>query len=272
MSERWTENSASGGRRIPWAEVWDARELVWLFALRDLKVRYKQAAFGIGWVVVQPVVTVASFTLVFDRLADVDTGGLPYPVFALAGLLGWTYLSQAIARGSEVLVSNPALVEKVYFPRIIAPVATLLPPMVDLGIGLVLLLVLCLVYGVTPGLALLAAPIWLVLLALTAIGLVSFLAALNVRFRDVRQVVAPALQALLFLSPVGYSSASLEGAGRYLYALNPVAGAIELGRWVLVGGPWPGASLAVSVLSAVLLAAGGTLYFQRAQRAFADVI
>ncbi len=268
----WTVNAASERLRLPWRELWHARELIGFFALRDLRVRYKQAVLGVAWVVLQPVVTVLAFTLVFDRLADVSSLGLPYPVFALAGLLGWTYVSQCIGRGSEVLVANQSLITKVYFPRLTAPVASLVPPLVDALVGLVLLAVLCAVYRVAPGPQLALLPVWFALLALTALGPTCVLAALNVRFRDIRQVVPTALQALLFLSPVGYSSASLDGAAQYLYALNPVVGALEFGRFVLIGGPWPGVVLAISGTVSLALAAVGVLYFQRASRAFADVI
>lgn len=269
---RWTVNSARGGPRLPWGELWRGREITWFFALRDLRVRYKQAVIGVAWVVLQPAITVLAFTLVFDRLADVDSQGLPYPVFALAGLLGWTYISQCIARGSEVLVANTSLITKVYFPRLTAPVAALGPPLVDLLVGLLLFVVVSVAYGVAPGPSLLLFPLWLALLALTALGPTCFLAALNVRFRDVRQIVPTALQALLFLSPVAYSSSSLEGTARYLYSLNPVVGAVELGRFVLAGGAWPGLVLAVSGGVALLLAVTGAAYFQRASRTFADVI
>ncbi len=270
--DRWVENRAGTGLRLPWRDLWSRRELVALFALRDLRVRYKQAAFGVAWVIVQPVLTVAAFTLVFDRLADVGTGGLPYPVFALAGLLGWTYLSQCIGRGSEVLVGNPSLITKVWFPRLLAPVASLLPPLVDLAVGLLLLVLACLAFGVLPGPQLLLLPVWLMLLVVVALGPVCLLAALNVRYRDVRQVTAPLLQALLFVSPVAYSAQALDGTGRLLYALNPVAGVLELGRYVLVGAAWPGTPLLVSVASALVLSAAGLAYFQRAQTTFADVI
>jgi ABC-type polysaccharide/polyol phosphate export permease len=270
--EGWVENGPRRSLRSTFSELWGARELVLYFALRDLRVRYKQAALGAAWVVVQPAITVLAFTLVFDRIADVGTGGVPYPVFALAGLLGWTYLSQCISRGSDVLVNNPNLITKVYFPRLTAPLAALLPPMVDLGVGLLLLAVLCLIYGVAPGIGLLLLPVWLLLLAVTALGVTAALAAVNVRFRDVRHLVAPMLQAFLFLSPVAYSSASLEGAARYVYALNPAVGVLELGRFVLIGASAPHRSLWVSVAVAIAVAIGGVLYFQRAARSFADVI
>ena len=268
----WTETRAERPPLLQWREIWAARELVAFFALRDFRVRYKQAAVGLAWVVVQPLVTVAAFTLAFNRIASVNSYGLPYPVFALAGLLGWTYISQCVSRGSEILVANPALVSKVYFPRLVAPIASLLPPLVDLLVGLGLLAVLCLVYRTAPSLGLLLLPVWVLVLVLTAVGPVLLLAALNVRFRDVRYVVPPALQALLFISPVAYSGETLQGAARVLYSLNPAAGALELGRFVLVDGPWPGWSLAVSLGSATVIAVVALLYFQRAQRSFADYI
>ena len=271
-SPSWTVNAPRGGPVLPWADLWQGREIVAFFALRDVRVRYKQAVLGVAWVLVQPVITVLTFTLVFDRLAEVESQGLPYPVFALAGLLGWTYVSQCIARGSEVLVGNSSLITKVYFPRITAPVASLLPPALDLLVGLGLLGVLCVVYGVVPGPQLVLLPVWLLLLVLTALGPTCFLAALNVRYRDIRQIVGPVLQALLFLSPVGYTSEALDGGARLLYALNPVVGVLELGRFVLVGGSWPGAVLAVSTTVALLLAVAGVAYFQRSSRSFADVI
>lgn len=268
----WTENAAGGGPLLPWRELWAYRELVGFFALRDLRVRYKQALLGVVWVVLQPLVTVGAFTLVFDRLADVPTGGLPYPVFALAGLVGWSYLSQCVLSGSEVLVSNSALITKVWFPRLLAPIAALLPPLVDLGVGLIVLAIVGLAYGIAPTVALLALPLWVALLMLTAIGPVAVLAAANVRFRDVRHVVGPLLQALLFLSPVAYSAASLDGSARWLYALNPVAGVLELGRFVLVGADFPGVQLVISVAVAAVTSVLGVLLFQRAARSFADVI
>ncbi|HEV8299215.1 MAG TPA: ABC transporter permease [Acidimicrobiales bacterium] len=257
---------------MPWEELWAARELVALFALRELRVRYKQALLGVAWVVVQPAVTVAAFTLAFDRLADVDSEGLPYPIFALTGLLAWTYLSQSIAAGSEVLVADKSLVTKVYFPRVVAPIAALLPSLVDLGVGLLLLAGLCAYYGVAPSVALVALPAWLLLLVITALGPVLLLAALNVRFRDVHHLIGPMLQALLFVSPVAYSARSLHGVARFLYALNPAFGVLELARWVFVGASWPGLTLLASLMSTVVLAMAGLAYFQRAQRSFADVI
>lgn len=268
----WTENRAGGARTVDWRELWNARELLWFFALRDVRVRYKQAALGFAWVVLVPLITVGAFTVAFEGLADVPSDGAPYPVFALAGLVGWTYLSQCVAQGSEVLVRNPALINKTYFPRLVAPLASILPPLVDLGVGLLVLAVLCAVYGVTPGLTVLLLPVWLLVLVLTALGPVLLLSAVNVRYRDVRHLVAPALQALLFLSPVAYSASGLTGWARLLYGLNPAVGALDLGRWVLIDGPRPGLPAALSLLVALASAVVGLVVFQRQARTFADVI
>lgn len=268
----WVENRAGGSRRVDGGELWRARELIGFFAIRDVRVRYKQAGLGVAWVVLVPLITVGAFTVAFDRLTDVPSDGLPYPVFALAGLVAWTYLSQCVAQGSEVLVRNPALITKTYFPRLVAPIASLLPPLLDLAVGLVVLAALSVVYGVAPGPALLLLPLWLALLLLTALGPVLLLSAANVRFRDIRHIVGPSLQALLFLTPVAYAASALDGAPRALYSLNPAVAPVETARWVLVGGPPPGASALVSVAVAVALAVVGLAVFQHSSRSFADVI
>jgi len=271
-STGWVENRAGRSWAVDWPELWRSRQLVGYFALRDVRVRYKQASLGVAWVVLVPLATVAAFTVGFQRLTSVPSDGLPYPVFALAGLLTWTYLSQCIAQGSEVLVRSPELINKTYFPRLLAPVAALLPPLVDLAVGLGVLALMCVLYGVSPSPALLLLPAWLLLLVLTALGPVLLLSAANVRFRDVRHAVSPALQAALFLSPVAYAATGLRGWHRSVYALNPAVGALDVGRWVLVGGSRPEASSLVSVLVAAVLAVAGLLVFQRSSRSFADVI
>jgi ABC-2 type transport system permease protein/lipopolysaccharide transport system permease protein len=269
---RWVENRAGAPFRIDWPELWRSRELIGFFALRDVRIRYKQASLGIAWVVLVPLVTVGAFTVAFDRLADVPSDGLPYPVFALSGLVAWTYVSQCVSQGSEVLVRSPELINKTYFPRLLAPLASLLPPLVDLAVGLVVLGVVCLAYGIGLTPAILLLPLWLCLLVLTALGPVLLLSAVNVRFRDVRHLVAPALQALLFLSPVAYTASSLSGLPRLLYSLNPAVGVLETGRWILVGAERPGPTVLASLAVAAALAVGGLLVFQRASTTFADVI
>jgi len=242
------------------------------FALRDLRLRYRQAALGVVWVLFQPVATVAVFTLVFDRLAGIDSQGVPYPLFALVGMVTWTYFASSVQAASTSLVSNANLVTKVYFPRIAAPGAALLPPAVDLGISMLLVIAMMSYYGVFSGVRLLGALLWLLFLGVTALGVALWLSALNVRFRDIQHAVAPLLQLWLFASPVAYPASLLEGWQELVYAVNPMVGVIGLGRWSLLGAPWPGWSLAVSAGTTILVFIVGLAYFGRAQRFFADVI
>ncbi len=272
-SSRWVENRpARGLRRIDVHELWAYRELAGFLALRDLKVRYKQAVFGVAWAIVQPLATVAVFTIVFNRLASVQSEGIPYPVFALAGLTLWTYVSNGVNRATLSLVGNPALVTKVYFPRILAPIAAVLPALVDLAISLVLLGILIPVYGATLSGALITLPIWVVGATATAMGAGLIFGTLNVRYRDVNQGIAFFVQLWLFLSPVAYASSSVPERWRILYSLNPMVGWIDGLRWAVLGAPWPGLRLLVSGLSALVVCALGVAYFQTAERQFADVI
>ncbi|SFO10059.1 ABC-2 type transport system permease protein [Geodermatophilus obscurus] len=269
----WNENTSRGvSRESPWTALWRARELVGYFALKDLRLRYRQAALGVVWVLAQPIASVTVFTLVFSRLAGVSSQGIPYPLFALVGMVTWTYFSSTVVSASTVLASNVNLVTKVYFPRIAAPASSLLPPGVDLGVSLLLVGVLATYYGIFAGVRLLLVPAWLLMLVLTAAGVALWVSALNVRYRDVQHAVTPLLQLWLFASPVAYGTGSLTGWQQAVYALNPMVGPIEFGRFALTGTPWPGWSLAVSAASAAVVLVTGIRYFGRAQRSFADVI
>ncbi|WP_170856928.1 ABC transporter permease [Geodermatophilus africanus] len=273
LTERWTENTVTGvSRGRPWTALWQARELIGYLALRDLRLRYRQAVLGVIWVLAQPIASVAIFTVVFSRLAGVGSEGVPYPLFALVGMVTWTYFSGTVASASTVLVNNASLVTKVYFPRMAAPAASLLPPGIDLVMSLVLVGALAAWFGVFSGVRLLAAPFWLLLLLVSAFGVSLWLAALNVRYRDIQHAVAPVLQLWLFASPVAYPATLLSGWKELVYAVNPMVGVIGLGRWALLGTPWPGWSLMVSAGSAALVLISGLVYFSRAQRSFADVI
>jgi ABC-2 type transport system permease protein/lipopolysaccharide transport system permease protein len=269
----WRENTVRGvGGERSWTALWHARELIGYFALRDLKLRYRQAVLGVVWVLAQPIASVAVFTLVFSELAGVSSEGVPYPAFVLVGMITWTYFSGVVIAGSSALVTNASLVTKVYFPRMAAPASALLPPGVDLAISLVLFAGVAAYYRVFSGVRLLAVPVWLLLLAATALGVALWLSALNVRYRDVQHAVAPVLQLWLFASPVAYPATLLEGWKELVYSINPVVGVIQLGRWSLLGTPWPGWSLLVSMASAAVVLVSGLVYFNRAQRSFADVI
>ena len=269
----WRENgSRSGLPTAQWSSLWQARDLIRFLALRDVRVRYKQAVLGVVWVLLQPIATVLIFTLVFDRLANIDSQGIPYPLFALVGMVVWTYFSTAVSRASAVLVGNPELVTKVAFPRMAAPAAAMLPPLVDVAVSMILVALLLLYYDVAPSWRILATPLWLLLLVGAAFGVALWLSALNVRYRDVQNAIGTVLQVWLFASPVAYPSTLLSGWQELVFALNPMTGVIGLTRWSLLGAPWPGWSLAVSVAVVLTLLATGILYFRRTERSFADVI
>jgi ABC-type polysaccharide/polyol phosphate export permease len=271
--DAWVENRPSRGFRGPGLrELWRYRELGGFLALRDLKVRYKQAVFGAAWAVFQPLAGVVVFTLVFRRLAKVPSDGIPYPLFVFAGLAVWSYHASSVTRATQSLVGNAPLVTKVYFPRQLVPLAAVLPGLVDLALSLLMLGVLLVVYQTAPGWAVLTLPLWLVALVATTFGVGLWLSALNVQYRDINHAITLFVQLWLFVSPVAYPSSMVEGGWRLLYALNPMAGVIDGFRWALVRGPGPGPSLLISLAVTAVLLASGVLYFQRTERRFADVI
>ena len=269
----WVENGPASRTGLrPLLEVIHHRDLVRFLALRDLKVRYRQAAFGVAWALFQPLLGVAVFTIVFNRIAGVATPGVPYVVFAYVGLAGWVYLSASVNECAESLVRYSALVTKVYFPRAIAPLASVLPGLADLAVASVALAVLMAVTRTTPGLALLALPLAVLSLVIAALAVGIWLSALNVQFRDVRLVLAFSLQLWLFVSPVLYPPSLVHSGWRFAYALNPSVGPLALLRWSLIGMPLDVALAAESSLVALVLLVGGLRYFQATERRFADVI
>jgi lipopolysaccharide transport system permease protein len=271
--QEWIENRPSKGFRLPdLRELWAYRELGFFLALRDLKVRYKQAVFGTGWALLQPLAAAAVFTVVFNRLAEMPSDGLPYPLFAYVGVCVWTYFSGAVTKATQTLVQNSPLVSKVYFPRLIAPTAAALPGLLDLLISFALLLILIPAYGVSVSWAALTTPLWIVPLVASALGVGLCLGTLNVRYRDVNHGVVLLLQLWLFVSPVVYPSSEIPQAWRLVYFLNPAAGSIEGFRWALLGAPWPGRGVYLSIAMTALVLVGGVLYFLRMERRFADVI
>lgn len=273
VADRWVENRApTGWHKVDLRELWAYRELIAFLAVRDVKVRYKQAVLGMAWAVLQPLAGAVVFTLVFGRIADLPSDGIPYPVFAFVGVMAWTYFSAGVQNAMASLVGNVGLVTKVYFPRMAAPIASVLPGLLDMGISLVILAVLMVVYGVTPGLALLALPLCVVVLVALTFGVGLVLATLNVRYRDVKGISSLLLQLWLFVSPVAYGSSVVEDRWGPLYDLNPMAGLIDAFRWSLLGGPRPGldALASLGVLAVVLVA--GLAVFAREERRFADII
>lgn len=269
----WTENrSTEGARSLQLDELWRYRELVLFLALRDVKVRYKQAAFGVGWAVLQPLAGVAVFTVVFRLLADVPSDGVPYPAFAFLGYSVWTYFSSTLNSARASLVSNAALVTKVYFPRLAAPLATLFPGLVDLAVALVIVAGFMLFYGIVPGLPIFTLPLWIIAVTMTALGTGLFGATLNVQYRDAHHVFGLLTQLWLFASPVAYPSSLVEGGWRYLYYVNPMVAVIDGFRWSMFGAPAPGLTALVSAVTWAGLLVVGLRYFRSAERRFADVI
>ena len=258
--------------RLGLRELWAYRDLALVLALRDLQLRYRQTLLGVAWVMIQPLAAMLIFALVFGRLAKLPSDGVPYTSFALAGLTVWTFVSTAVTAAATSLVENRDLVTKVYFPRMLAPVAAVLAATVELLIALVLLVPVLAIDGVVPPLQVLTLPLWILGAILLATGAGLWLSAANVLYRDVRYVLTFLLQAWLFISPVAYSSSLVHGGWKYVYNLNPAAGLIDGMRWALLNGPSPGPQLAVSVGSLLLLLVSGAVWFRTAERVFADTI
>lgn len=256
------------------AELWRHRELLFFFTWRDIIVRYKQTYLGFVWAIIQPVFLMVVFSIFFGRLAGVPSEGVPYPIFAYAALLPWTFFANALTRGSGSLVANANLLRKVYFPRLVLPVSALVSGLVDFAIASSVLLGLMIYFGVYPSLAGLAfLPVLVALVLVTALGVALWLAALNVTFRDIQQAMPFLVQVWLFATPVVYPSTIVPERWHGVLGLNPMSGIIEGFRWALLGtGEGPGLMLGVSALVSAALVLGGVFYFRRAERSFADVI
>ena len=264
---------ARGWAGLELRELWQYRELLFFLIWRDIKVRYKQTALGAAWAVLQPVFTMVVFSLFFGKLAKVPSDGVPYPVFAYCALLPWQLFAYALAESSNSVVGNERLITKIYFPRLVIPIAGVLAGMVDFAIAFSVLLVLMLRYGIFPTWTIATLPLFVLLAILTALAVGVWLSALNVQYRDVRYTVGFLTQIWLFLSPVAYPSSLVPARWRLLYGLNPMAGVVEGFRWALIGKtPAPGAMLAVSSVVVLLLLVGGLYYFRRMEKSFADVI
>lgn len=253
-------------------ELWQKRELLYFLVWKDIMVKYKQASLGIAWAVLQPMLAMLLFTLLFGRVAKLPSDGLPYPLFYFASLLSWTYFSTAVITASNSVVANTSLVSKVYFPRILLPAASVIACVLDLAIASVILAGLIIYYQVPLTPQLLLMPLILALLILFAMGAGQFLAALNVNYRDVKHALPFIMQLWFFASPVVYPISMVPEGYRWLAALNPLAGIIEASRALLVGRPVPWETLAISCAAIVVIYFLSLLYFQRTERRFADVI
>jgi len=255
------------------SQLWGYRELLYFLIWRDVKVRYKQTVIGAAWAILQPLMTMLIFTLVFDRLAKVPSDNLPYPIFSYTALLPWNLFAGALSRCSGSVVGQSNLVSKVYFPRLVIPLSATISGMIDFAVAFVILLGMMMWFGIAPTWGALALPLFIILTLLTALSVGLWLSALNVRYRDVVYVVPFLIQFWMFASPVAYPVSLVPEKWRLLYSLNPMAGVIEGFRWALLGKASPDFGIiAVSTGVVIALLIGGIVYFKRMERTFADLV
>lgn len=256
---------------LPLDELWNYRELLYFFVWRDVKIRYKQTAIGVVWVILQPLLTMLVATLFFGKLAKLPSQGLPYSVFCFAALVPWSYFANALTSATNVIVENQRLITKVYFPRLILPFSAVCSGLVDFSIAFVVLLIFAFAHGIKPTLAILLLPFFLLLAILTALGVGLWLSALNALYRDVRYLMTFLVQFWTLASPVYYSSLMVPERYRWIYGLNPMAGVIDGFRWALTGtGHPPSAFLFASVSMVCLAVIGGLHFFNRIEASIAD--
>ncbi|MCB0193721.1 MAG: ABC transporter permease [Anaerolineae bacterium] len=254
-------------------ELFQYRELLWVFIWREIKVRYKQTILGASWAVIQPFVTMVIFSIFFGRIVNVSSDDIPYPIFSYAALLPWTFFTNSLRLGSNSLITNSTLITKVYFPRLVLPASIVISGLLDFCISFIVLLGMMLFYGIYPGLEIFFFPLFLFQVVVVTLGAGIWLSALNVQYRDVRYVVPFLTQVWLFITPVIYPTSLLSGPMRVLYSLNPMVGVIEGFRWTLLGSIASGKIIfGMSALTSLILLASGLLYFRQVEKDFADVV
>jgi lipopolysaccharide transport system permease protein len=253
-------------------ELWAYRELIAAFTMRDVKLRYKQTGLGIAWAVLQPLLTMVIFTIFFGGLAHIPSDGVPYPLFVLAALLPWTLFSDGLTRSTTSMVTNSNIMTKVYFPRMIMPLASIISPLVDFAVSFIILLAMMVYYGFAPTINVIFLPLFILLALATSLGVGLWLSALNVKYRDFQYTVPFLIQIWMFASPVVYSSSLVPASLRVWYGLNPMAGVIEGFRWALLGTGAPSAMVLVSVGMVILILVSGMFYFRRMEQYYADIV
>jgi lipopolysaccharide transport system permease protein len=263
----------STGVRLGLGEFWAYRELLYFLVWRNIKARFKQTALGVTWVILQPVLTMVVFTIFFGRLAGMPSEGAPYPIYTFAALLPWQLFSHAVSQAGNSLIVSPELLTKVYFPRLILPTAAVLEGLVDFSLAMLVFTGMMIFYGVTPGPAVVALPLLVLLACAAALAVGLWLAALNVRYRDVRYTIPFFVQFWLIATPIAYPASLVPDRWRLVYGLNPMVGVVEGFRWALLGKPETlHPSVFVSAAVVTLLLAGGLVYFRRLERTFADEV
>lgn len=254
-------------------EFYEYYELIYFLIWRDIKVRYKQTALGVMWVVLQPILTMGVFTIFFGNLAKIPSDGVPYPIFSFTALVPWQLFANALTNSSNSLVNSRDLITKVYFPRLIIPVSSILGGVVDFAIAFLVLMLMMLYYGIMPTSAVFMLPFFIILAIATALAVSLWLSSLNVMYRDVRYTIPFLTQFWLFVTPIAYPSSLVPEKWRFLYGLNPMAGVVEGFRWALLGKSdqdW--SMVVVSSVVVLILLVGGLIYFRRMEKSFADVV
>ena len=268
-----TVNRPPVGIELPDVSVlWRHRELLYFLTWRDVRVRYKQTALGAAWAILQPVTTMLIFTFIFGRIAKLDSGGVPYSIFVYTALVPWTFFSTAITQAAQSLVLQERILTRVYFPRLLIPMAAIGAVLVDLGFTFVVLAVLLLWFGILPGLAFLTLPLFILLAVLAASAVGLWLAAINVRYRDVRYISPFLVQLWFFITPVGYPADQVPSNWRWLYDLNPMVGVVDGFRWAVLGADAPGSSLVISVIVTIVGLTAALFHFRRLEATFADEV
>ncbi len=261
-----------GWRRIDFAELWDYRELFWALCRRDIKVRYRQTVLGASWAILQPLVSMLIFTVIFGRLANIPSEGYPYPVFVFSGLLPWMFFSTVVSSGSAATVGSAQMVSKIYFPRLLVPLSSVGSPFVDLAIASVILVLLMALYGVSPGASLVFLPLCLVGMALVALGIGTAISAITVSYRDFRFVVPFMVQIWMYITPVVYPPSFIPESWRWLLYLNPMTGFVDGFRAAFLDKPVSIAVLLISLVYASAIFYVGLKYYRKVEQRFADVI
>jgi len=254
-------------------EVWEYRELLGILARRDVSVRYKQSIVGIGWAIIQPLMTMVIFTIIFGMFAKLPSDGLPYPIFSYCALLPWTYFARSLGDSSDSLVGSSHLITKVYFPRLILPISKVFSGLIDFAIAFAILLGMMAWYRIAPTKGLLALPLFIGIAMLAALGVGTWFTALNVRYRDVKFVVPFLIQFWMYASPVAYSTSIIPEKWQWIYGLNPMVGVIEGFRWAMLGKAAPSITLLLIpslIIFAILIS--GLYYFKKMEKTFADII
>ena len=257
---------------IDFGELWSYRELLYFFVWRDVKIRYKQTGLGVAWAVIQPLFTMLIFSVIFGGLAKIPSDGLPYPLFTLAALLPWQLFSEGMTRSTTSMVTNASIMTKVYFPRLIMPIAGVLSPVVDFLVAIGILVLMMAYYGLVPTINVIFLPVFVLLALASSLGVGLWLSALNVQYRDFQYTVPFLVQVWLYASPVVYSTNLVPAQYQLLYGLNPMAGVIEGFRWALLGTAPPSGIIGLSVLVVLVLLVTGAFYFKKMEQYFADIV